>query len=102
LGGRAGLQLSIQAILDIASHIAAGLAFPTPHDYRELLLTLGERGVLPAEFAEQIAGIAGFRSILVHEYLRVDLREVYRALHERLDDFREFARQIALFLQKTP
>jgi uncharacterized protein YutE (UPF0331/DUF86 family) len=34
--------------------------------------------------------MAGFRNILVHEYLEIDRRRVYRALRTELRDFETF------------
>jgi uncharacterized protein YutE (UPF0331/DUF86 family) len=56
----------------------------------EPFLRLGELGVLPQDFAQHLAPLAGFRNILVHEYLAVDWQEVYRHL-QQLDDLARFA-----------
>lgn len=80
-----GLQLSIQGEQDI-------------EDYAGVIKKLGERGIIPQDFAARIRGMAGFRNILVREYAEVDLREVYRVLQERLEDFREFARYIGNYI----
>jgi uncharacterized protein YutE (UPF0331/DUF86 family) len=37
-------------------------------------------GVMRLEFAEKLAPIAGFRNVLIREYLIVDWDEVYRKL----------------------
>ena len=34
---------------------------------------MGQYGVLSKEFAEKIKGMAGFRNILVHDYIKLDL-----------------------------
>lgn len=65
-----------------------------PDSYREGVIVLGRLGVLSEEFAERIAGMAGFRNILVHDYLDVDLGIVKQLLDERLDDFRKFGQQV--------
>ncbi|MBI5038667.1 MAG: DUF86 domain-containing protein [Nitrospirae bacterium] len=49
-------------------------------------------------FVESIRGMAGFRNILVHEYATVDLKQVYNVLHTRLNDFREFARHVDIYI----
>ncbi|MCL4515103.1 MAG: DUF86 domain-containing protein [Firmicutes bacterium] len=47
---------------------------------------------------QKVAGMAGFRNVLVHQYLQVDLKEVYQILQSGLDDFRSFAGYITDFL----
>ena len=93
-----GLERCIQNVLDLSAHILASLGCSVPDDYGSLLLELGKRRILPQEFARRISPMAGFRNILVHEYLEVDLREVYDALQNRLDDFRDFAECVVKFL----
>jgi uncharacterized protein YutE (UPF0331/DUF86 family) len=58
---------------------------------------MGELGVLPPDFADQIAPIAGFRNILIHEYLVVDWDEVYENL-ANLDALSRFAALIRAWL----
>ncbi|MCD6335871.1 MAG: DUF86 domain-containing protein [Candidatus Latescibacteria bacterium] len=93
-----GLQVAIQNLVDIGSHILSAEAVNDYEDYTEIIDRLGDRGVLPKDFAASIRGMAGFRNILVHEYLRIDLEEVYRMLHERLDDFSRFVGFVRIYL----
>lgn len=95
-----GLQLAIQSLLDIGSHVLAAETTQRPEEYRDIIVGLGEAGVLPAAFAARILGMAGFRNILVHRYLQVDLWEVYQHLQKDLDDFRQFSRYILTWLEK--
>jgi uncharacterized protein YutE (UPF0331/DUF86 family) len=92
-------QVAIQAALDIASIILADQAVKMPRDYKDLFPALAEIGVLPADFAQKLVGMAGFRNVLVHLYLEVDLQRVYRYLQENLDDFETFARYVSEWLQ---
>jgi len=93
-----GLQVAIQNLLDIGSHILSAEAVNDYEDYTQIIDRLGDRGVIPKDFAASIRGMAGFRNILVHEYLRVDLEEVYRILHEQLDDFSRFVGFVRTYL----
>ena len=93
-----GLERCIQDVLDVCAHILAALGAPVPDDYASIIHELGRKHVLPPEFAMRIAPMAGFRNILVHRYLDVDLREVYSVLTNRLDDFRQFARYVVEFI----
>lgn len=93
-----GLQLSAQNVLDIATHIAAGLGRDVP-DYASAIRELGSLGVLPVEFASELCRVAGFRNVLVHGYLEVDLSILGQLLSERLDDFDAFATYVEHYLQ---
>jgi len=92
-----GLQLCAQNALDVATHIAAGAGRDVP-DYGAAIDRLAELGILSPDFARRFRTIAGFRNVIVHGYLDVDLATVHRLLNERLDDFSEFARQIDRYL----
>lgn len=88
-----GLQLCAQNVLDIATHLAASAGRDAP-DYATAIDVLGELGILPAEFAVRLRSIAGFRNVLVHGYLSVDIPLMHRLLNSGLNDFVEFARFI--------
>lgn len=45
-----------------------------------------------------LLAIAGFRNVVVHGYLDVDVRILHRLLNERLEDFTEFVRRIEAYL----
>jgi uncharacterized protein YutE (UPF0331/DUF86 family) len=88
-----GLQICAQAALDVATHLAAAAGRDAP-DYATAIDQLGDLGVLPESFAVSFRSIAGFRNILVHAYLDVDLARMHTLLNERLEDFAEFARHV--------
>lgn len=93
-----GLQLAIQAVLDMSSYILATSGKSVPDQYRPGILTLATLRILPADFAERIAAMAGFRNILVHEYLDVDMALVKQVLDEQLNDFVTFGKHIGVYL----
>jgi uncharacterized protein YutE (UPF0331/DUF86 family) len=93
-----GLQLCAQNALDIATHLAASAGRDAP-DYASAIDQLGLLGALPADFARRFRGIAGFRNILVHGYLVLDIGRMHRLLNEQLDDFRVFAAHIERYLK---
>jgi uncharacterized protein YutE (UPF0331/DUF86 family) len=95
-----GLQLCAQNAVDVATHLAAGAGRDTP-DYASAIDALGELSALPAEFARRFRGVAGFRNVLVHGYLRIELERVHELLNSGLDDFVEFAGHIERFLERS-
>lgn len=96
-----GLQMAIQDVIDVATHMAVELSAEAPDDYRSAIVALGRLHVLDEGFAAEIAPMAGLRNILVHGYLRLDAQRLGDAL-SHLDDLTEFARAIAAFLAANP
>ena len=95
-----GLQLCIQNALDIATHLAAGSGLDAP-DYATAIDRLAELSVLSPEFASRLRPIAGFRNVLVHGYLLVDLNVVEEVLKTKLDELEEFARKVEAYLARA-
>ncbi len=95
------LQLAIECILDVAHHLIATRGWPRAGEGAAALQTLGARGVLPADFAASIVGMANLRNILVHNYVRIDRALVHGHLR-RLEDFRTFQRHVLAFLEHEP
>jgi uncharacterized protein YutE (UPF0331/DUF86 family) len=95
-----GLQLSIQLVLDIGSHLLAELGENNLEDYADIIAALGRVGILPLEFSQKIKPMAGFRNLLVHEYAEIDLGVVYRVLKEGLLDFETFGQYIETYLDE--
>lgn len=93
-----GLQLAIQAVLDIGNHLLAEQGFQAT-DYTDVIDKLGEAGILPSGFARKIRGMAGLRNIIVHEYTKVDVKKLHRFLRDELDDFAVFAGYVTEYLQ---
>lgn len=92
-----GLQLCAQNALDVASHIASAAGFD-PDTYGSSIDCLIRARVLPRTFGDRFRAVAGFRNVLVHGYLEVDLDVVAALLAEHLDDFDEFARHVERWL----
>lgn len=94
-----GLIITIQHLLDIGNYILASEGKNEFDDYTTLIDVLGKYEIIPKDFAKRIRGMAGFRNILVHEYLEVDVSEVYRCLQSGLDDFLDFVKYIKQYLK---
>ena len=95
------LQMACQIVIDISSHILLADFARRVDRYRDVILGLGSEGVLPTEFAQRISGVAGFRNILIHEYLIVDPQRVYQMLQTGLDDLSQFGEYISVYLRQT-
>lgn len=82
-----GLQISIQIIIDVGNYILASIGENQVENYTDILDKLGQQNILPSQFVAEIRGMAGFRNVLVHRYVEVDLRVVCDVLQNSLDDF---------------
>ena len=94
-----GLELVCNFVLDIVNHLVAALRLGVPRDQTEAIrLLAGAPEIVPPELVTRLNGLPGFRNILAHEYLTIDLQEIYRVFHEDLPDLGTFARHIHAFL----
>jgi uncharacterized protein YutE (UPF0331/DUF86 family) len=84
------LQISIETMLDIGSHIVAREGLGSPKRYVEVFDLLGGSGVIPPEFLDKVRSMVRFRNRAVHLYGEVDVGQVYRILKEDLGDFETF------------
>lgn len=95
------LERMIGRMIDINYHVIIESGHPPPSDYYESFLRLGSLEVLPQEFARRIAGCAGLRNRIVHEYDEIDPRKVYDALQAAVKDLPESLRHIHHHVEKS-
>ena len=84
------LQLAIQGALDVASHIVSSEKLGEPERNRDLFGLLATGDWLKEDLAGRLQQMAGFRNVLVHDYMHTDLRVVRDVLENRLDDLLSF------------
>ncbi len=95
-----GLIAASNIIFDISDHILSSSFHVYPETYEDSLRFLHEKNVITKDLFEKISGLGGFRNVLVHEYLDIDLNEEYRNFQKALNVFREFGKEILRFLEK--
>jgi uncharacterized protein YutE (UPF0331/DUF86 family) len=95
------LQIAIQGALDVALHIVADERLGEPETNRDLFRLLARAGWLEPSFAERLERMAGFRNILVHGYLVVDLDIVRDVVENHLQDLLDFAAAIRRRLESS-
>lgn len=84
------LQMAIQNCIDMASHVISDEGLGLPGSTNEMFYMLQENGYIPQDLAEKMVAAVGFRNLVVHEYAKVDLEEVYRISQDHIDDLLEF------------
>src|SRR5258708_2298224 len=84
------LQVAIQAGIDIGNHVIADKDLGSAKDYKDIFRVLTKHKILSKPLSARLASMTGLRNVLVHDYLDIDLRIVYRILKKDLPDFEKF------------
>lgn len=92
------LQMAIQNCTDIAAHIISEEGFGMPGSTNEMFYLLEENGYLDRTLTEKMVKATGFRNLIVHEYSKLDLKQVYDIAHKDIDDLKKYLQAI---LKKT-
>ncbi len=92
------LQLSIECLIDIGNHVLSAEGLGRPASYAEIFQMLAIAGIYPSAFGERMAAMAGFRDILVHDYMNKDPNKIYDNL-SLMDDFASFAGYLEAYLR---
>ena len=80
----------VEASIDVANHWIADQGPRAQDSNRDSFTVLEEAGELDATLAERMRGWAGFRDVLVHDYITIDHRIAYAAIRDELDDLVQF------------
>lgn len=96
------LQTSIQALLDVAGYVVAGLNLPAPQHCADLIRTLAAAGLIDGQAAENYERMVAFRNRVVHLYNRVDPTMVYEILQKHLPDLEELLRTLLGIIDQHP
>ena len=86
------LHLAMEATIDIANHWIAEAGLRTPESYRDSFVVLEQAGEIDTTLSERLQRWAGFRNVLVHDYLTLDHSIAYAAIRDDLGDLAAFGR----------
>ena len=89
-----------QLVIDIAGELAArrGDRF---EDYTEAIRMLARDGRFTPDLVRQLERLPGFRNVVIHEYVALDMQRVVEALDE-LDAIDRFAAVVHAVLSESP
>lgn len=94
------LLTSIEMITDIGNHIITEVFQKQAKSYKDIILLLGETGVVPERFAKENEEMTSFRNLVAHDYDKITPEGVYENLQKAPDIFREFAKYFVEFIEK--
>lgn len=84
------LQMAIQNCIDIAAHVMSAQGSSVPGSVNEMFYFLEENGLLSTYLVERMVKAVGFRNLLVHEYGKLDLKEVFEIAQHHSKDLDRF------------
>jgi len=88
------LQISVEAMIDIANHIIAQKGLGVPQTYHDSIKILTKEGYLPQDKETIFRAMIRFRNRAVHMYDEIDEKEIYRIIREHLGDYQDFVDSI--------
>ena len=95
-----GLQLCIQQVIDLGSHILVSLHLNNIEDYSDVGVKLGKHGILSKELSKRVIEMIKFRNLLIHEYVHVDPEKVFEIFKTGISDLKAVSNQIKAFIKK--
>ena len=84
------LQRSVQAAIDLATHIVASEGLGLPDTIKDNFRLLLEKKIISKEIAVKMERMVGFRNIAVHDYQSIDEEILKSILREHLSDIEAF------------
>ena len=78
------LHLAIECLLDIGNHIIADRGYAKPESYADVFHILYENEIIEPQLYNKLQGMAAFRNILVHDYMRLDRTRVHQMIKDKM------------------
>lgn len=100
-GLKYSLQTAMEAMIDLAYHVAAKKFGHAPGDARDAMRVLLEGGLIARNNWPVYSAMIGFRNRVVHGYQEVSPERVYEMAKNELDDFEKFICEIRPLLQNN-
>jgi uncharacterized protein YutE (UPF0331/DUF86 family) len=88
------LQMAIQKCIDIAAHIISDEGFGVPGSTNEMFYLLEENGYLNHDITEKMVKSVSFRNLIVHEYDKIELGQVFEIAKNDTKDLNEYLKSI--------
>lgn len=94
------LQVAIEACVDVAKIIISSNGFKKPLDIKNYFDSLAEEKIIGKGLAEKLKSAVGFRNIVVHSYLDIDMEKAYAFIHNDLLDLDLYVEAVYQYLKK--
>jgi uncharacterized protein YutE (UPF0331/DUF86 family) len=94
------IERIVGRMIDINFHLITEQDEAPPRDYHDPFVRLGSLGILPGEFAREIAYCAGLRNRIAHDYDEIDAGRVYETLAAAVRHIPAYLDHIQRFIEK--
>jgi uncharacterized protein YutE (UPF0331/DUF86 family) len=84
------LHMAIQNCIDIAAHIISEQGFGVPGSTNEMFYLLEDNGYIYVDITEKMVKAVGFRNLIVHEYGKVELKQVFEVAKKEIEDLEKY------------
>ena len=88
------LQMAVQNCIDIAAHIISEEGFGVPGSNNEMFYLLEENQYLSTEITEKMVKAVGFRNLIVHEYTKIEIKQVYETARNDINDINNYLKEV--------
>ena len=88
------IQVAVQNCIDIAAHIISENGLGVPGSMTEMIYLLEKHGYLTNDLAGRMLKAVGFRNLIVHEYGKIELEQVYKIAQDDINDLNEYLKAI--------
>jgi uncharacterized protein YutE (UPF0331/DUF86 family) len=88
------IQMGVQNCIDIAAHIISEKGLGVPGSTTEMFYALEKNGYLDSDLTQKMVKAIGFRNLIVHEYGKIELEQVYEIAQNDIKDLNEYLKAI--------
>lgn len=85
------IQRACEAALDMGQHLIRLKKSGIPQSSRDVFTLLARANLIPAELADNLKRMVGFRNIAVHDYQTLQLPITVAIIEQHLEDFLRYS-----------
>jgi len=88
------VQVMVESVLDICSHIIAREGWGTPKTFEEIIQIVAENELIDPQKKEDFQNMARFRNRVVHLYDPISPEEIFKIIQDKTSAFDYFISQV--------
>lgn len=95
------LHLAIECLIDLGKTLIIEKKLKKPQTYKEIFDILNKNKIISSVLTEELRDLVEFRNRLIHEYLFLDLEDIYETYQNKLTVFRNFLAVVRKILKEN-